>query len=179
MNKEKQKSQLHFPSLTSDPLTSVASNDQTELNTTVDAIASASQREAKAQEIAVSLSKEKDELRMKLMMLIEDNIKLIELYEHAVAENINKVNPRASEEEKNENQSSHLIGFAKENVLQSKQELEDLEHQLAQMHEENGKLLGLYEKAMQEREESGRMLNSSELTPVNQREDIAIASKSA
>ncbi|KAK1389257.1 hypothetical protein POM88_017435 [Heracleum sosnowskyi] len=130
MKEEKQKSQLEFPLLASDQLTSVASNDQTELKTMVDAIASASQREAKAQEIAVALSKENDELRMKLKILAN-----------------NKPKPCAPEEEKSDSQSSHLTGFAEEKVLQSKQELEDLEHQLAEMHEENEKLLGLYEKS--------------------------------
>ncbi|KAK1394515.1 kinesin-like protein KIN-12E [Heracleum sosnowskyi] len=177
MKEEKQKSQLEFPLLASDQLTSVASNDQTELKTMVDAIASASQREAKAQEIAVALSKENDELRMKLKILIEDNNKLIEIYEHAVAENINKPKAPAPEEEKSDNHSSHLTGFAEEKVLQSKQELEDLEHQLAEMHEENEKLLGLYEKAMQERDELKRMLYSATLAPVNQREDISCLEK--
>ncbi|KAL8115470.1 kinesin-like protein KIN-12E [Apium graveolens] len=172
MKEEKQKSQLEFPPLSSDQLTTVASNDQTELKSMVDAIASASQREAKAQEIAVALSKENDELRMKLKMLIEDNNKLIEIYEHAVAENINKANSCAPEEEKSDNQSSHIIGSVEEKVLQSKQEMEDLEHQLAEMHEENEKLLGLYEKAMQERDELKRVLYSAETTSGNQREDI-------
>ncbi|KAL1831052.1 hypothetical protein ACET3Z_000703 [Daucus carota] len=172
MKEDKQNSQLQFPPLISDQLITVASNDQIELKTMVDAIASASQREAKAQEIAVALSKENDELRMKLKILIEDNNKLIEIYEHAVAENTNKTNPLATEEEKTNNQSGHVIGFAEETVLQSK-EVEDLKHQLAEMHEENEKLLGLYEKAMQERDELKRMLYSAErTTPINQREDI-------
>ncbi|CAN4120124.1 unnamed protein product [Withania somnifera] len=72
-----------------DQMPPVAFSDQTELTTIVDAIAAASQREAEAHETAISLSKENDELRMKLKVLIEDNNKLIELYELAVAEKNN------------------------------------------------------------------------------------------
>jgi kinesin family member 15 len=58
---------------------------QMELKTLVDAIASASQRETKAHETAIGLAKENDELRMQLKVLIEDNKRLVELYEHTIA----------------------------------------------------------------------------------------------
>lgn len=47
-------------------------------------------REAEAHETAIMLAKENDELKMKLKALIEDNSKLIELYEQAAAENNNR-----------------------------------------------------------------------------------------
>ncbi|KAG9131879.1 hypothetical protein Leryth_019134 [Lithospermum erythrorhizon] len=61
--------------------------DQVELKTMVDAIATASEREAEAHETAITLSKENEQLRMKLKVLLDDNNKLIELYEKAVSEN--------------------------------------------------------------------------------------------
>ncbi|KAJ0021208.1 hypothetical protein Pint_31731 [Pistacia integerrima] len=82
-------------------------NDQMELKTMVDAIATASQREAEAHQTAIMLSKQNneqrlrleilneekielnklnDELRLKLKVLIEEKSKLIELYERAAAE---------------------------------------------------------------------------------------------
>lgn len=78
---------IELPSLINDQVPYIAATDQMELKTMVDAIAAASQREAKAHETAIFLSKENDELKMKLKVLIEDNNKLIELYEQAVTEN--------------------------------------------------------------------------------------------
>lgn len=86
---ESKKGQNELSSVANDQMPTIAVSDQTELTTIVDAIAAASQREAEAHETAISLSKENDELRMKLKVLIEDNNKLIELYEQAVAEKSN------------------------------------------------------------------------------------------
>ncbi|KAJ8552062.1 hypothetical protein K7X08_028505 [Anisodus acutangulus] len=86
---ESKKGQIEPSSLANDQIPTIAVGDQTELKTIVDAIAAASQREAEAHETAISLSKENDELRLKLKVLIEDNNKLIELYEQAVAEKNN------------------------------------------------------------------------------------------
>lgn len=147
----------------------INSDDQVELKTMVDAIATASQREAEAHQTAIMLSKKNDELCMKLetlneennklsklydelrskqKVLIEEKSKLIELYEKAAAES--------------NSQNSDKIEVAEENRIEpedneKKNVIEDLEHQLSEMHEENDKLLGLYEKAMQERDEFKRM----------------------
>lgn len=77
--------QVELP-LASNDMSTISFSDQMELKTMVDAIAAASQREASAHETAIALSKENDELRMKLRVLIEDNNKLIELYETAASE---------------------------------------------------------------------------------------------
>lgn len=111
-------------------------SDQTELKTMVDAIAVASQREAEAHEMAVFLSNENDELRKKIKVLIEDNNKLIDLYEKAVAED--------------------------KELKMGREEVESLKCQLSEMHEENDKLLSLYEKAMQERDELKKVIASSQ-----------------
>ncbi|OVA03262.1 Kinesin [Macleaya cordata] len=127
-------------------LPDVASNDQMELKTMVDAIAAASEREAEAHETAIILAKENDELRMKLKVLIEDNNKLIELYEGAVAEVSKAENAQVERTE------DHNIGFAdfhKEKDVDNTMKIANLEHQLQELHEENEKLMGLYEKAMQ------------------------------
>ncbi|KAJ8568359.1 hypothetical protein K7X08_027892 [Anisodus acutangulus] len=86
---ESKKGQIEPSSLANDQMSTIAVGDQIELKTIVDAIAAASQREAEAHETAISLSKENYELRIKLKVLIEDNNKLIELYEQAVAEKNN------------------------------------------------------------------------------------------
>ncbi|XP_057508458.1 kinesin-like protein KIN-12E [Actinidia eriantha] len=151
---ETQKLQIELPSVTT---------DQIELKTMVDAIAAASQREAEAHETAIFLSKENEELRMKLKVLIEDNNKLIELYEQAVSENTDKGrgNVRNCQEYNIEDRSNHHYGeFANEKELVVKREVENLEHQLMEMHEENEKLMVLYEKAMQERDEFKRLFSS-------------------
>ncbi|KAJ0860309.1 hypothetical protein HanRHA438_Chr13g0622261 [Helianthus annuus] len=93
-----QKTQFEFPLVTTPNVTHV--RDQGELQTMVDAIAAASQREAEAHETAIILSKENDELRVKLKMLIDDNNKLIELYDHAVADNQQKIS-QVEESQKN------------------------------------------------------------------------------
>ncbi|XP_059625052.1 kinesin-like protein KIN-12E [Cornus florida] len=161
MKEETHKLQIEPPSLTTDQALNISLNDQIELKTMVDAIAAASQREAEAHEIAIILSKENDELQMKLKVLIEDNNKLIELYEAAVGENNDQRNDRAQNSRVNtENYSSHLIKFAEEKVVEMRREAENLEHQLMEMHEENEKLMGLYEKAMQERDDFKRVLSS-------------------
>ncbi|XP_071739930.1 kinesin-like protein KIN-12E [Rutidosis leptorrhynchoides] len=143
-----EKTQFEFPLVTTP---NVNVSDQRELQTMVDAIATASQREAEAHETAIILSKENDELRIKLKMLIDDNNKLIELYERAVADGQQNIT-RAEESQKNH---VDLTEFAQKEA-ELKKENANFEHQLMEMHEENDKLLGLYEKAMQERDELKR-----------------------
>ncbi|RLN41104.1 phragmoplast orienting kinesin 2-like [Panicum miliaceum] len=163
------------------------SDPQMELKTLVDAIASASQREAEAHETAIGLAKENEELRMQLKVLIEDNRRLVELYEHAV------VNVEANQDENcltipgnehaSDQQGSHpnappvgtsdLHAHNSSNVEEvskiadEKRINEDnlprntsaeLRLQLEEMHEENDRLMGLYEKAMQERDEFKRKI---------------------
>ncbi|KAL6005110.1 hypothetical protein ACLOJK_005671 [Asimina triloba] len=144
------------------------SNDQIELKTMVDAIAAASQREAEAHETAIVLAKDNEELRMKIKVLIEDNNKLIELYEGVAAEGNHKAGNnfnQANAEECHENTDN-------ENYRSATKDVEDLEHQLNEMHEENEKLMELYEKAMQERDEFKRMLYSKEQTFNRLKEDF-------
>lgn len=157
-NKEETKRlQIEPPSQVGDEPT-IESNDQIELKTMVDAIAVVSQREAEAHGIAINLSKENDELRMKLKVLIEDNNKLIELYEGAVAEAKNLNSNRAEKVTENNNKDDFTdIGEGKEEI-ELKKVVENLEQQLMEMHEENDKLLGLYENAMQERDGLKRMI---------------------
>ncbi|KAL0390706.1 UNVERIFIED_CONTAM: Kinesin-like protein KIN-12E [Sesamum calycinum] len=137
---------------------------ETELKTMVDAIAAASQREAEAHEMAIFLSKENDELRMKLKVLIEDNNKLIDLYERAVAENSKKICDSSLNPQNDtiEDQNYHLSKVAEEKEQEMQGELEKLKCQLTEMHEENDKLLSLYEKAMQERDEFKRVIASGQ-----------------
>ncbi|KAL4611291.1 hypothetical protein ACB092_08G113400 [Castanea dentata] len=155
--------QVELPSLPTDvPI--INFNDQMELKTMVDAIAAASQREAKAHETAIMLSKENDELRMKLKVLIEDNNKLIELYERAAAEGNYKTTNKIDRAEEGGTEAQNTDGFtelAKEKEFEMKNVIENLEHQLLDINEENEKLMGLYERAMQERDELKRMLSSS------------------
>jgi len=153
------KQQMDLPSTIDMPV--INNNDQLELKAMVDAIAAASQREAEAHETAIILAKENDELKMKLKTLIEDNSKLIELYEQAAAENINR-NAHKGEE-------AHEIGSQIDNGCFSleitteeaglKEEVENLQHQLMEMTEENEKLMNLYERAMQERDDLKRSLS--------------------
>ncbi|KAJ9698949.1 hypothetical protein PVL29_007831 [Vitis rotundifolia] len=146
MEVQEQKLQSELPSLTTN-VPSIDLNGQIELKTMVDAIAAASQREAEAHETAFMLSKENDELRMKLKVLIEDNNKLIELYERAVAE----TNHKDSEEAENaqeDNAGVHKNDGFPELTAEKAMDMKRV------------KLLGLYEKAMQERDEFKRMLSS-------------------
>ncbi|KAG8098161.1 hypothetical protein GUJ93_ZPchr0013g37896 [Zizania palustris] len=170
---------------------------QTDLKTLVDAIATASQREAEAHETAIGLAKENEELRTQLNVLIEDNKRLVELYEHAIVNvEVNQDGGHlaiSQNEDVNEQQNRHpsyggntmnreLSDYQPEGetdlpvynssneVLESKTvdgkfshsetilgtELKELQLQLNELHEENDKLLGLYEKAMQERDEFKR-----------------------
>lgn len=134
--------------------------DQTELKAMVDAIAAASQREAEAHETAIVLSKENDELRMKLKVLLDDNNKLIELYERATAEcNKRSIDEPKSAQGRSEAHNNCGVELNKDSEVEVNK-VENLEHQLMEMHEENEKLLGLYERAMQERDDLKRMLSS-------------------
>ncbi|KAL7226298.1 hypothetical protein ACSBR1_021419 [Camellia fascicularis] len=157
---EAHKLQIELPSPTTDQMVNTL-NDQLELKAMVDAIAAASQREAEAHETAIILSKENDELRMKLKVLIEDNNKLIEMYEGAISENTDKSGDKVQNCQEY-NTDDHINNFDRfaEKKLGVKMEGENLEHQLTEMHEENEKLMVLYEKAMQERDEFKRMLSS-------------------
>ncbi|RDX93421.1 Kinesin-like protein KIN-12E, partial [Mucuna pruriens] len=154
------KEQMNLPSATDMPV--INSNDQLELKAMVDAIAAASQREAEAHEIAIMLAKENDELKMKLKTLIEDNSKLIELYEQAAAENNNRnVNKGGDSQEigsKIDN-GCYSLETTKEEATELKGAVENLQHQLMEMNEENEKLMNLYERAMQERDDLKRTLS--------------------
>ncbi|KAK3146070.1 hypothetical protein QOZ80_3BG0261250 [Eleusine coracana subsp. coracana] len=148
---------------------------QMELKTLVDAIASASQREAEAHETAIGLAKENDELRMQLKVFIEDNRRLVELYENTVAtveanqlENI-PIIPQ-TEDASVQKSSNPLAGNPVNKDLLDGQTVDTSDLpvnkssgsesclQLEEMHEENDRLMGLYEKAMQERDEFKRRL---------------------
>nr|QWT43325.1 kinesin-like protein KIN12D [Citrullus lanatus] len=155
--------QVELPLASTDTST-INFSDQVELKTMVDAIAAASQREANAHETAIALSKENDELRMKLRVLIEDNNKLIELYETAASEckygNENKVETAQNDVK--------VVEISSENEDHEKA-VERLQQQLVEMHEENDKLMSLYEGAMQEKNELKKMLSSLERTQVDTR----------
>ncbi|KAK4709442.1 hypothetical protein R3W88_030367 [Solanum pinnatisectum] len=113
---ESKKGQIEPSLVANDQAPTIAVSDQTELTTIVDAIAAASQREAEAHETAISLSKENDELRMKLKILIEDNNKLIELYEQAVAEKNNGTDRGQNPQQENiEDDSQQFFEHALQN----------------------------------------------------------------
>ncbi|KAI4385416.1 hypothetical protein MLD38_003444 [Melastoma candidum] len=144
--------------VTSTSHSTVHSDDQLELKTMVDAIAAVSQREAEAHERAVVLSKENDVLRLKIKELIEDNNKLLELYDQATAEKGETELADDAAEER-----SRLSGCRNptDQEIEMKQAIENLEHQLNEMHEENEKLMNLYEKAMQERDDFKRICDDA------------------
>ncbi|XP_022973576.1 kinesin-like protein KIN-12E [Cucurbita maxima] len=157
--------QVELP-LASNDMSTINFSDQMELKTMVDAIAAASQREASAHETAIALSKENDELRMKLRVLIEDNNKLIELYETAASEckfvNVSKVETAQND--------AKVVETSDEKEAHEKA-VERLQQQLVEMHEENDKLMSLYEGAMQEKDEFKKMLSSLEHTKVDTKGD--------
>ncbi|XP_030521087.2 kinesin-like protein KIN-12E [Rhodamnia argentea] len=166
--------QLGLPS-SSTGVNIVNFDDQIELKTMVDAIAAASQREAKAHESAMILSKENDELRMKLKVLIEDNNKLIELYEKASAERSESQSCSLDSTHKERTgvcKSDAITETEEGKLTQMKKAVESLEHQLLEMHEENEELMGLYEKAMKERDDFKRMLYANEQVKSGTRRDF-------
>ncbi|XVF19596.1 hypothetical protein REPUB_Repub11eG0124500 [Reevesia pubescens] len=148
-------------------------NDQMELKTMVDAIAAASQREAEALERAFKLSQENDELRIKLKGYVEDNKQLLELYEHKAAESNYKSLNEADTANKNDTTNHTDAGLdenGEEKLVELKKVVDNLEQQLMEMHEENERLMGLYERAMQERDEFKRMFSSGSLNRREARE---------
>ncbi|OMO68507.1 hypothetical protein CCACVL1_19930 [Corchorus capsularis] len=160
--------QTELPSLSMD-VPMVNHNDQMELKTMVDAIAAASQREAEALEKAFKLSQENDELRSKLKGYVEDNKQLLELYEQKAAESNCKSSNEAGSTHEN-NFGAGLDEHHEGKEIESKKVVENLEQQLMEMHEENEKLMSLYEGAMQERDDLKRMLSSGNLTRRDDRE---------
>lgn len=192
---------------------SVLLDAQTELKTLVDAIATASQREAAAHETAIGLAKENEELRAQLEVLVEDNKRLVELYEHAIVKIEVKQDGNypsiPQTEDLNEQQSSHpsyggndvshslmddhpegatdfpVNTFGESEISDkkyshgdelSRTEFSELQLQLEDMHEENDKLMGLYEKAMQERDELKRKM-AEQSNPLT--EDIQLYERDA
>ncbi|XP_011006148.1 PREDICTED: phragmoplast orienting kinesin 2-like [Populus euphratica] len=159
------------------PLSTDASVVNVELKTMVDAIAAASQQEAEAHEKAITLSTENNELQLKLETFIEANKELqsklkalieeknclIEMYERAASKsNYKNVNDDESEQngvEVHDNDSPPELANAREREVKT---VENLEQQLMETHEENEKLMSLYEIAMHERDELRRLLSSDE-----------------
>ncbi|KAK6138175.1 hypothetical protein DH2020_028111 [Rehmannia glutinosa] len=166
---EMQKGQTKLTSLIN-----IGQSDQSELKTMVDAIASASQREAEAHEMAIFLSKENDELRTKLKVLIEDNNKLIDLYESAVAGNRTKICDSSLNLQEDSNQFARVV---EQKELEMKSDFERLNCQLTEMHEENDKLLSLYEKAMQERDELKKVIASAQCKNAEDKSDFSCPEK--
>ncbi|KGN63892.1 kinesin-like protein KIN-12E [Cucumis sativus] len=160
--------QVELPLASTDTST-INFSDQVELKTMVDAIAAASQREANAHETAIALSKENDDLRMKLRVLIEDNNKLIELYETATSE-------CKYENVETAQNDARVVEISNEKEAHEKA-VEGLQQQLVEMHEENDKLMSLYEEAMQEKNELKKMLSSLERTKVDTRGESACIEK--
>uniref|UniRef100_A0A0A9E7U9 Uncharacterized protein n=1 Tax=Arundo donax TaxID=35708 RepID=A0A0A9E7U9_ARUDO len=165
---------------------------QMELKTLVDAIASASQREAEAHETAIGLAKENEELRMQLKVLIEDNKRLVELYEHTIANvEVNQdrncltipqtkdasdkqsINPFGGNSVNKDLLDAQSVGTSDLPVHNSSSA--ELRLQLEEMHEENDRLMGLYEKAMQERDEFKRKI--LEQSDSETREEIQLDEK--
>lgn len=145
----------------------VGDDDQMEVKTMVQAIACASQREAEAHETAMKLSKENDELCQKIRVLIEDNNKLIELYEQVAAETSSRDALRNTETdassnsaEAQNNSAEIALEVEKSAAEELKKMIGNLENQLGEMHEENEKLMSLYENAMKEKDEFKRLLSS-------------------
>ncbi|XP_022756048.1 kinesin-like protein KIN-12E [Durio zibethinus] len=168
--KEVQRTKLH--SLSEDvPMINL--NDQIELKTMVDAIAAASEREAEAHERAFKLSQENDELRIKLKGYVEDNKQLLELYEQKAAESGYRSLNEADTSHENDTVDQTDAGLdehSEEKELKLKKVVDNLEQQLMEMHEENEKLMGLYERAMQERDELKRMFSPGNLDRRKDRE---------
>ncbi|XVE59694.1 hypothetical protein DITRI_Ditri05aG0066600 [Diplodiscus trichospermus] len=167
---EVQQTELHSLSM---DVPVVNLNDQMELKTMVDAIAAASQREAEAHERAFKLSQENEELRIKLKGYVEDNKQLLELYENKAAESDYKsLNESDATHEKGmmDHPDASLDEPSEEKVVELKKVIDNLEQQLTEMHEENEKLMGLYERAMQERDEFKRMFSSGSLNRREARE---------
>ncbi|KAL1192827.1 Kinesin-like protein KIN-12E [Cardamine amara subsp. amara] len=145
----------------------VGDDDQIEVKTMVQAIACASQREAEAHETAIKLSKENDDLRQKMKVLIEDNNKLIELYEQVAAENSSRAlqNTEIDSSSNNaeaQNSAEIALEVEKSAAEELKKMIGNLENQLSEMHDENEKLMSLYENAMKEKNELKRMVSSSD-----------------
>ncbi|KFK32321.1 hypothetical protein AALP_AA6G226600 [Arabis alpina] len=144
----------------------VGDDDQMEVKTMVQVIACASQREAEAHETAIKLSKENDELCQKIKVLIEDNNKLIELYEQAAAENSTRAlgDTETDSSGNNNAEAQENAEIALEVEKSATEELTkmigNLENQLSEMHEENEKLMSLYENAMKEKDEFKRLLSA-------------------
>lgn len=154
-------------------LVNIGATDQTELKTMVDAIAAASEREAEAHEMSFFLSKENDELKMKLKVLIEDNNKLIDLYEKAVAENRTKSSDSSEIpwQDTTEDHSDCVAKVDEAREVEIETESEKLKCQLMELHEENDRLLSLYEKAMQERDELKRVIASTQCKNADDKEN--------
>ncbi|XP_065867590.1 kinesin-like protein KIN-12E isoform X2 [Euphorbia lathyris] len=173
---KEEKEKLELPSLSTDA-SSINFHCQMELKTMVDAIGAASQREAEAHNKAIILSKENDELHLKLeacneannelqtklKALIEEKNSLIEIYERAASESQYKGLKNADGVGQNDMEvegNGVLLEFTKQKDNVMGTIVKKLEQQLSEMHEENDKLMGLYEKAMHERDEFKRLFSS-------------------
>ncbi|XP_047973668.1 kinesin-like protein KIN-12E [Salvia hispanica] len=171
---EAQKQEPRVPSLVN-----VGVSDQIELKTMVDAIGAASEREAEAHEMAIFLSKENDELKMKLKVLIDDNNKLIDLYEKAVAENRTKSSDGSEIpwQDTTEDHSDNTAKVDETRGVEIEAEFEKLKCQLTEMHEENDKLLSLYENAMLERDDLKKVIASGQVKHADDEGDNSFPEK--
>ncbi|KAH8497878.1 hypothetical protein H0E87_016963 [Populus deltoides] len=130
-----------------------------------------------------------EELQSKLKALIEEKNSLIEMYERAASKSsYNNVNDSESEQngmevrdddnsaERGQNgMEVHNNDSASELANLSELEMktvENLEQQRMELHEENEKLMGLYEIAMHERDELRRRLSSYEQNRVESRGEL-------
>eukprot|EP01018_Ginkgo_biloba_P023736 Gb_23969 [translate_table: standard] len=97
---------------------------QRELKDLVEAISAASQREAEAQGAAISLAREVEDLRKKLKESVEDNRRLIDMYEKAMQER--------DAIRKTEKETRDLQVKAQEQVILLRNQVEELEKEITE-----------------------------------------------
>ncbi|GLJ17029.1 hypothetical protein SUGI_0294640 [Cryptomeria japonica] len=183
---------------------------QRELKDLVEAISVASQREAEAQGDAIFLATEVEDLRKKLRESVDDNKRLIDMFEKVIQE---RDEIRKAEEDSREVQEKlqeqvlllrnqveelqkeidgqsdtfrkddytnnwpegvNVVNAEVEQTVVLRKEVDDLRLKLHDTSEENERLLELYEKAMQEKDEIRKAEKDSREVQIKLQEQVLL-----
>lgn len=130
-------SAMHAPELKEETFREGSSSER-ELKDLVEAISAASQREAEAQGTAIFLAREVDDLRKKIKESVEDNGRLIVMYEKAMQE---RDEIRKAEEDAREinEKSQELVLFLRNQVEELEKEIKERNHKFLSKGDMSGK----------------------------------------
>lgn len=131
-------SAMHAPELKEETSFRDGLSAERELKDLVEAISAASQREAEAQGTAIFLAREVDDLRKNIKESVEDNERLIIMYEKAMQE-LDEIRKAEEDAREMNEKSQELVHFFRNQVEELEKEIKERNHKFLSKGDMSGK----------------------------------------